>query len=92
MGIIKLPLDGNPNNTMGLIAHPGTIRDIAATSDGKYFFTCGGENRDKGDKSSKGKEYLSDFTDYSVNIWYVDVGVLEKNFFRKSKLKKENLP
>jgi hypothetical protein len=68
---------------MGLIAHPGTIRDIAATSDGKYLFTCGGENREKADKSGKGKEVLSDFTDYSVNIWYVDVGVLEKNFFRK---------
>jgi len=22
IGIIKLPLDGNPNNTMGLVAHP----------------------------------------------------------------------
>ena len=23
IGLIKMPLDGNPNKTMGLIAHPG---------------------------------------------------------------------
>lgn len=41
VGLIKLPLDGNPNNSMGLIAHPGKISSISATSDGKYFITSG---------------------------------------------------
>lgn len=41
VGLIKLPLDGNPNNSMGLIAHPGNICSISATSDGKYFITAG---------------------------------------------------
>lgn len=44
IGLIKLPLDGNPNKTMGLIAHPDEVRDICATSDGKYIFTCGGRD------------------------------------------------
>jgi WD40 repeat protein len=42
VGIIKLPLDGNPNKTMGLIAHPSKIVGISSTSDGKLFFTSGG--------------------------------------------------
>lgn len=44
IGLIKLPLDGNPNKTMGLIAHPDEVTDICATADGKYIFTCGGED------------------------------------------------
>lgn len=44
IGLIKLPLDGNPNKTMGLIAHPDEIVDICASSDGKYLFTCGGDD------------------------------------------------
>ena len=39
-----MPLDGNPNKTMGLIAHPGEVADFCASSDGKYLFTCGGED------------------------------------------------
>jgi WD40 repeat protein len=39
-----LPLDGNPNKTMGLIAHPDKIVDISSTSDGKLFFTSGGDD------------------------------------------------
>lgn len=42
VGLIKMPIDGNPNKTMGLIAHPGKIVDFCASSDGKYLFTCGG--------------------------------------------------
>jgi len=42
IGLIKMPLDGNPNKTMGLIAHPGAIADYCASSDGRYLFTCGG--------------------------------------------------
>ena len=44
IGLIKMPLDGNPNKTMGLIAHPGKITDFAASADGRYLFTCGGED------------------------------------------------
>ena len=39
-----MPLDGNPNKTMGLIAHPGQIADFCASADGKYLFTCGGDD------------------------------------------------
>eukprot|EP00743_Colponemidia_sp_Colp-15_P001768 GILK01001931.1.p1 GENE.GILK01001931.1~~GILK01001931.1.p1 ORF type:complete len:943 (-),score=124.32 GILK01001931.1:124-2952(-) len=42
VGIIKLPLDGNPNKTMGLIAHPGEVAEIACSHDGRYMLTCGG--------------------------------------------------
>lgn len=44
IGLIKMPLDGNPNKTMGLIAHPSEVEDICATADGRYLFTCGGED------------------------------------------------
>lgn len=40
-----MPIDGNPDKTMGLIAHPGKIMSIACSGDGKYFFTCGGEDK-----------------------------------------------
>lgn len=42
IGLIKLPMDGNPNKTMGLIAHPDEVADICCSPDGKYVFTCGG--------------------------------------------------
>lgn len=42
IGLIKLPLDGNPTKTMGLIAHPDNVVDICATIDGRYLFTTGG--------------------------------------------------
>ena len=42
--MIQLPLDGNPHKTMGLIAHPDEVRDICASSDGKFVFTCGGDD------------------------------------------------
>ena len=44
IGLIKLPLDGNPNKTMGLIAHPDEVTDICCSPDGKYVFTCGGSD------------------------------------------------
>ena len=44
MGIIKLPIDGNPNNTMGLIAHPEDITGIGVSKDGRYLFTAGGDD------------------------------------------------
>ena len=39
---MELPLDGNPNKAMGLIAHPGEISDLATTWDGKWLITAGG--------------------------------------------------
>lgn len=44
MGIIKLPLNGNPNNSIGLISNPGKINHICATRDGKYVLTAGDED------------------------------------------------
>lgn len=41
IGIIRLPLNGNPNNAIGLIAHAGKITSINSTVDGKLFFTSG---------------------------------------------------
>tara|TARA_B100000482_G_scaffold192413_1_gene180505 strand:- start:2702 stop:5512 length:2811 start_codon:yes stop_codon:yes gene_type:complete len=45
VGIIKLPLDGNPNKSMGIIAHPGNLSGIAATSCGQQLFTAGGNDQ-----------------------------------------------
>ena len=44
IGLIQLPLDGNPHKTMGLIAHPDEVQDICASADGKFVFTCGGSD------------------------------------------------
>jgi hypothetical protein len=45
VGLVKLPLDGNPTKTMALIAHPGPISCIASSFDGKYIITAGGGDR-----------------------------------------------
>jgi WD40 repeat protein len=29
---------------MGLVAHPNEVTDICASPDGKYIFTCGGDD------------------------------------------------
>jgi hypothetical protein len=42
LGLVQLPLDGNPNKCMGLIVHPGPISAISVDYQGKYAFTCGG--------------------------------------------------
>ncbi|EAS05799.2 WD-40 protein, putative (macronuclear) [Tetrahymena thermophila SB210] len=44
VGIIKLPLEGNPNQTMGLIAHPDKITSISCSNDGKHFFSSGSDD------------------------------------------------
>lgn len=44
IGLIKLPLDGNPNKTMGLIAHPKEVTDVCCSPDGRFVFTCGGND------------------------------------------------
>jgi len=43
-GLVQLPLDGNPNKCMGLIAHPGQIASISVDYQGQYAFTCGGSD------------------------------------------------
>jgi WD40 repeat protein/Ca2+-binding EF-hand superfamily protein len=45
VGIIKLPLDGNPDKAMGLIGHPTSISSIAVSGDGRVVFTAGGSDR-----------------------------------------------
>jgi len=44
LGLVQLPLDGNPNKSMGLIAHPGQIAAISVDYQGQYAFTCGGSD------------------------------------------------
>lgn len=44
VGLVMLPLDGNPDAAMGLIAHPGEVSAIAASCDGRYLVTAGGND------------------------------------------------
>lgn len=41
IGVIKLPLTGSPNNTLGLISNPGQINCICASKDGRFLLTAG---------------------------------------------------
>lgn len=45
IGVIMLPLDGNPHKTMGIIAHPGTVEELAAGNDGRHMLTAGGDDQ-----------------------------------------------
>lgn len=38
-----LPLDGNPNKTIGMIAHPGKVQCITAIENGAEIMTAGGD-------------------------------------------------
>lgn len=42
--MVKLPLDGNPHRSMGLVAHPGEITNISATADGHWLISAGGSD------------------------------------------------
>jgi WD40 repeat protein len=42
VGLLKLPLDGNPNCAMGLIAHPGAVKGLCVSHDGRFVLTTGG--------------------------------------------------
>lgn len=42
VGLMQLPLDGNPNKAMGLIAHPGAVSNLCCTHDGRFLVTAGG--------------------------------------------------
>lgn len=91
IGLVKLPLDGNPHKTMGLIAHSGRIADICVSKDGKYLFTCGGKvfdsHKDEENKKEGGKErkmssmeepndILQD--DYSIGMYAIDVTPIDQ--------------
>jgi len=91
IGLIKLPLDGNPHKTMGLIAHSGKIADICVSFDGKHIFTCGGkvfrykkdDDSKKDIKKAKAGSVVEDvitstLDDYSVGMWAVDVMPIEQ--------------
>eukprot|EP00796_Vickermania_ingenoplastis_P009311 gene9311-6550_t len=45
IGLVQLPLRGDPCSSMGLLAHPGTIHSVAISYDGQYIFTAGGEDQ-----------------------------------------------
>ena len=45
IGLILMPLDGNPNKSMATIAHPGEISSITCSFDGQYLITAGGPDR-----------------------------------------------
>ena len=40
--LIRLPLDGNPNSSMGLIAHAGIVAGACISFDGSMVLTTGG--------------------------------------------------
>lgn len=44
IGIIQLPLDGNPHRAMGLIAHPSQVSHITPTPNGTFLLTAGGDD------------------------------------------------
>jgi hypothetical protein len=44
VGLLKLPVDGNPNKSMGMIAHPHKVTDITISGDRKFLFTSGGDD------------------------------------------------
>lgn len=44
VGLMKLPLDGNPRAAMGLLAHPLEISSMCVSHDGKHLFTAGGRD------------------------------------------------
>lgn len=44
VGIVGLPLDGNPRSSMGLLAHPLEISSVCVSSCGQFLFTAGGRD------------------------------------------------
>jgi cilia- and flagella-associated protein 251 len=41
IGLIKLPLEGNPHASMGVIAHPSGVRRLVRSHDGTYLMSAG---------------------------------------------------
>eukprot|EP00117_Sycon_ciliatum_P049450 scpid14290/ scgid35050/ WD repeat-containing protein 66 len=44
LGLVQCPIDGNPFKYAPCIGHPGGIKSMAASYDGEYIFTAGGED------------------------------------------------
>jgi len=44
IGLSLLPLDGDPNKAMGLIAHPGAVAALAVSHDGRRLLSVGGSD------------------------------------------------
>lgn len=45
IGLVQLPLLGDPCASTGVLAHPGLIQNMAISFDGQYVFTAGGEDQ-----------------------------------------------
>lgn len=44
LGLMALPIDGNPHRYMGVIAHPGYIKDVKPAQNASFIFTTGGSD------------------------------------------------
>ena len=44
VGMIQLPLEGNPRDAIALVAHPGEVAAMCVSHDGKHLFTAGGRD------------------------------------------------
>lgn len=42
VGLSILPLDGNPHNSICVIAHPAGVTNLTCSCDGAFIFTAGG--------------------------------------------------
>lgn len=45
IGLQKLPLTGNPFDSIATFSHPDGVANIVSSYDGKYLFTAGGQNK-----------------------------------------------
>jgi hypothetical protein len=45
VGLIMWPLDGDPQHSMGVIAHPGEVKGLALSFDGRKLVTLGESER-----------------------------------------------
>lgn len=45
VGLMRLPLDGNPTRVVGVIVHAAEISGMAISADGEFLLTAGGQDR-----------------------------------------------